>query len=605
MPGFSLLYTPHRDVGELAARCESVLEKMRHDKSYVTKCVDRDSNLQLAWTAYSGYPIQSWTTDESALMVEGCVYSPDVAELLLLLGPDFRAPGGVQRAANFLRDWTQEADGDYAIVYISKRPPRGVILALDPLGRLPVYWKLSGGRLLASREVKFISALSESVELDTRGIAEALLFAFPLEERTFLQGISRLPPGAVLRWEPDDDPHVHISSHPWVFSTEGRAKAGMVQYTEELASEFIASCERRARVLADRPLVLSLSGGLDSRAVAAAFKHLGRPLQTRTFVDGTQQRNKDADRAAMIAAATGFDWKAIPLATPSLEAHERLVAMKGGLNSAAMAYAEEYLSAIKEGCGPTAVLLSGGGGDLALPPRHPYRVLSSNHDLAGLLLSRSAIFHTETVAQLMGTTTDVLRDRLTETLAGYPEEDLPGRYLHFCFMGFEFKNYFEGDDRNRCHLWSAAPFYGQPFFTRAMAAPFGWKRRRRLQVAFLRQLGVEIARIPSANTGLVPGSVLDQARQWMREASLSSPAMEIIWRAQRRRRTPHAFVAPALVNQMMIDTATKSAAVGAVFDRTLMQEILRAPLSEQQYWLLYTLVRYVSSLDTPSQTATS
>jgi hypothetical protein len=304
----------------------------------------------------------------------------------------------------------------------------------------------------------------------------------------------------------------------------------------------------------------------------------------------------------MIAAAAGFDWKPTLLSPPSLEAREHLISMKDGLNSAAMASAEEYLFALERDCGPTAVLLTGGGGDLALPPRHPYRAIASCRELADLLLSRSTIFDPEIVAQLVGTTVGLLRDRLTATLAAYPEDDVAGRYLHFCLMGFEFKNYFEGEDRNRCYLWTVAPFYGQPFFAKAMAAPFAWKRRRRLQVEFLRRLGKDIARIPSANTGLVPGSVLDQARQWLREASLSSRAMEFLWYAQRRQRSPHTFAIPAPANQRMIATVTKSAVIGAVFDRNKLLELLSTPISEQRYWLLYTLVRYLSSLDAASPT---
>jgi asparagine synthase (glutamine-hydrolysing) len=591
MPGFGLFFDTSGNADKADDRLDCALAAMQYDSRYRTGSVMAGPSLRVGWAAYDGYPIQIWQSETAVLFAEGMVYDRGWDDLLPLLQSDCANRPEWKRAVQFLRDWVAKADGDFAIVFAAKIPPYRAIVGLDALGRLPVYWCRDGQRLLVSREVKFITSLLSTVQPDRAGIAQTLAMGFPWEEKTLIAGVHRLPPGAVLSWHEESGDGPELQTYKWAFDPSP-VQGDMPSFAGELVDQFVMATRLRVQACSGRPLVLSLSGGMDSRAVAASLHRLHAEARARTFSLPGYQPPREIDSARSIAALCGLPWRVVPLSPPSLTAYDRLIRLKDGLNSAAMAYADEYLSALVRDSGPEAVLFSGGGGDLALVPRHPERSLRSTRELADLLLSRNLTFHPDLLADAMGVNRDELRDELTAILETYPETDMAGKYLHFCFMGYEFKSYFEGEDRNRAYLWTEAPFYARPFFERAMRSPFAWKRRRLLNREFLRQLSLEVARVRNANTGLIPGSLRDRTRQWLREVVLSHASWERAVR-NRRRRTRRGGTLPLPVQDQLLATTKSSPLVGEVFHRDRLLAWAQNPHHPPQAWPLYTVVRYL------------
>jgi asparagine synthase (glutamine-hydrolysing) len=181
---------------------------------------------------------------------------------------------------------------------------RRLLLARDRLGVKPLYWARAGDRLLFASEIKGIlesgliaarpnhSVLSEV--LATRGTAGV---------DTLFEGIYKLLPGHRLifengrvrterYWEvPLDGPDPDL---------EGVGDAELIARFRSLLQESV-----RLRLMADVPLGMFLSGGIDSSAVAALMaREIDRPIETFS-VAFADRRFSELEYARAVARAIG------------------------------------------------------------------------------------------------------------------------------------------------------------------------------------------------------------------------------------------------------------------------------------------------------------
>jgi asparagine synthase (glutamine-hydrolysing) len=154
---------------------------------------------------------------------------------------------------------------------------RRLLLARDRLGVKPLYWCRSGDCLIFGSEIKAIleSGLVRP-EANSPVLAEVLTTRYTSDEHTLFRGIYRLLPGHLLVFE---NRRIKIKRY-WDIPTgepsPARSSAGLVARFRALLEESV-----RLRLMADVPLGLFLSGGIDSSAIAALMAPMmGRPLQT-------------------------------------------------------------------------------------------------------------------------------------------------------------------------------------------------------------------------------------------------------------------------------------------------------------------------------------
>jgi asparagine synthase (glutamine-hydrolysing) len=155
---------------------------------------------------------------------------------------------------------------------------RRLLLARDRLGIKPLYWALAGSRLLFGSEIKAIlEAGIVRAEADESKLAEQLSTRYLSGSQTLFKGINRLMPGHTLVFE---EGRVTIRQYWDIPVGEGRTEPmrerDAVARFRELLTESV-----RLRLMADVPLGMFLSGGLDSSAIAALMAGMiDRPLQT-------------------------------------------------------------------------------------------------------------------------------------------------------------------------------------------------------------------------------------------------------------------------------------------------------------------------------------
>ena len=177
-----------------------------------------------------------------------------------------------------------------------------VLLARDRMGIKPLYWTVRGGRLVFGSEIK---SIIESGIVDAQpnepAIPELLSTRYLSGAETLFKGIYRLQPGHVMVFERGVP-----TTRQWWDVPVGKSRPEVERLSdEEAVSQFRTRLEDavRTRLMADVPLGMFLSGGLDSSAIAALMAGMiDRPLETFS-VAFSQRSFSELDYARQVATA--------------------------------------------------------------------------------------------------------------------------------------------------------------------------------------------------------------------------------------------------------------------------------------------------------------
>ena len=183
---------------------------------------------------------------------------------------------------------------------------RRLLLVRDRLGIKPLYWALTDGRLLFGSEIKSILASGLiRAEANEDLLPELLSTRYISGSETLFRGIHRLMPGHMLAFE---DGAVTIRCY-WDVPVGRDAQETARMSDREAVARFGALLEEsvRLRLMADVPLGMFLSGGLDSSAIAALMaRMIDRPL--KTFSVAFKDREfSELDYARQVSSAIGAD----------------------------------------------------------------------------------------------------------------------------------------------------------------------------------------------------------------------------------------------------------------------------------------------------------
>jgi len=168
-------------------------------------------------------------------------------------------------------------NGIFALALLDLR--RGSLwLARDPMGVKPLYYGEANGFLLFASEVKSLLATGLlRPEVDEEALELFLTFRYVPSPRTLFRGVRKLAPGELLEIDLRPDGGRAKVGEPTMFSRSGplgpepRPEAEVV---EELRGLLLEAVTRQ--LIADVPVGLFLSGGVDSASLAALVRRAGQ-----------------------------------------------------------------------------------------------------------------------------------------------------------------------------------------------------------------------------------------------------------------------------------------------------------------------------------------
>src|SRR5271163_1921820 len=207
-------------------------------------------------------------------------------------------------------------------------PAAAVFLARDPLGIKPLYYAPGAGGLLFASEVRALLASGcISPQLSAAAVPSYLLFGSVSEPMTMVEGVLSLPPGHFVKIHANDSRRVPTPKLYWDFTKEfyqdEDAETGTA-YQEDFASaattvRSLLEDAVRGHLVADVPVGVFLSGGLDSTAIAALASHVQKGIHTFT-VACTDAEFSEAEFARNTAKRLGTNHSEMTLSSMDMEA---------------------------------------------------------------------------------------------------------------------------------------------------------------------------------------------------------------------------------------------------------------------------------------------
>jgi asparagine synthase (glutamine-hydrolysing) len=182
-------------------------------------------------------------------------------------------------------DFARRLRGMFAVAIWDARRRR-LVLARDRYGIKPLYYRHVGGVLEFASELR---ALPRG-EIDLDALEAFLAFNSIPSPYSIFREIRKLPPGHVLVWEEDGAVQIERYARPGPVPADELRTDDEAELLEELRARLRDSV--RAHLLADVPVGVLLSGGVDSAALAALAAQESSD-RVHTFTIGFEERSFD------------------------------------------------------------------------------------------------------------------------------------------------------------------------------------------------------------------------------------------------------------------------------------------------------------------------
>ncbi len=219
------------------------------------------------------------------LTFNGEIYNfQELTRRLVSLGHRFRTRSDtevlVHAYEEYGLDFVSHLNGMFAFG-LYDRSQRRLLIGRDHLGVKPLFYIYGGGRMAFASEIKALRALGEFARQTSQAaVQEYLIFRYNAWDRTFFDGVYRLPPGHLAIWQDGRLALRRYWTPPTV--THGAARS-LDEVVGQLDEYLRASVE--AQMISEVPLGSFCSGGVDSGLVSNyAARH--SPHQLETFSVG-------------------------------------------------------------------------------------------------------------------------------------------------------------------------------------------------------------------------------------------------------------------------------------------------------------------------------
>jgi len=324
------------------------------------------------------------------------------------------------------------------------------------------------------------------------GIAQFLFFGYALHTRTLYEQIKRVQPGTLFIVDTEKNYIKIVNVHKYNLDNKIDELPDMETILNNMEDLFLTASINRCEEGFEN--ILTLSGGLDSRAVLAALEKASINYKAYTFIKDDKSNQDDVNISEDLSKLFNMDWNLLQLDQAEQKDISFLLETKRGMNDLGNNFMVQFLRQLLGKEGNKLLYLTGDGGHRVLPSQLPAVKLNSLDELVKYIIStRSSLFTLANVLKITGINYNDFYNELFNILNNYSEKIIANKYVRFVIFGRGLKWLFEGEDRNRYWFWSITPFYSQPFFNYSMMLPDSIKENYNLQKQFLVRLSPEAA----------------------------------------------------------------------------------------------------------------
>jgi len=241
-------------------------------------------------------------TGNVAVIYNGEIYNfPQLRKTLEGRGHSFRTHSDTEVVVHAYEEWGEqclpEFRGMFALAIWDARSSgtsgeaarrAQIFLARDRLGIKPLYYAVAEGALLFSSEVRSLLASGRIQQrLSPDSLEAYLTFGSVVEPSTLVEGVYSVPPGHCLAFPADTPPQKPSPKAYWIYSDAVLHEGGpKPKNFPEAAKQLRPLLEETVRdhLIADVPLGVFLSSGLDSTSLVALASRFQSDLHTLTVV---------------------------------------------------------------------------------------------------------------------------------------------------------------------------------------------------------------------------------------------------------------------------------------------------------------------------------
>lgn len=249
-----------------------------------------------------------------SIVFNGCIYNYEQLRTELEgKGHRFFSHSDTEVIGKAYAEWGEDCVdrflGMFAFVIVEHESGR-VVMARDRLGIKPLYLDETRERI---RFASTVQALLAGGVADTSIDRTALMLYLSFHSvvpapRTILAGVTKLPPATVRVIEPDGTSRERVYWEPVFTRDSSRADWSEQDWQEALIASFRTAVERR--MVADVPVGVLLSGGIDSSLVVALLAEAGQTgLQTFSigFDSAGGESGDEFEYSTLVAERFGTD----------------------------------------------------------------------------------------------------------------------------------------------------------------------------------------------------------------------------------------------------------------------------------------------------------
>lgn len=462
------------------------IQSLFRNNRYSHKTFVNQNNCFIATHSHDLYPIHVFDSNNYLTVLEGMIYNDD-PEIIVKNIIDHLNQNNITEIANQIKN----IDGEFCAIFREK--DTGIVTLInDHFGRLPMYFKKTKEGIAISREIQFILNVDDQEEINRLSVAHQLLFGYTLGEHTLWEDIKRIQPNSIIQINPEN-PRLEYKSF---FKLDKQEQPGSIR---KLSDTFEEALKNRLEKFPNA--VLSLSGGLDSRLIAAATSHLNYDVICATYSSEGKTNDLDVKIARDVKTMLEFSKHYVFETAAKPDSSAILLQSKAGLNYLGMDFILPFHEWHQKN---NFISITGDGGDKFFVDLIPNQKLTTPKQFLNFLIHHNGNTSVKTVSEITGLSEDEIEESILAHVTGYPDKKWDERYMSFLIRERGINWLFEGEDRSRYFTWTTSPYYAPSVIMESLKFTQAEKKHAKLFIRLFEDYRVNLAGLINPNWNCPP-----------------------------------------------------------------------------------------------------